>query len=768
MQLGKWIYNLSLGIFFIGLFSFCKKKEPKTIPSFEIKDFNKVLQLDNWTDTLILKQLIKGYQGRNENLKDIIKKEYANVQDIIPKRKSRITSRQIDYAKIISTYDSGDLKKTRFLLENTFRATISEEELEGYLVACYYGLGLFREAAKIKFKTKTESKQELHDYAKCLRNIGLTESHEKAEHFNDSISTKGTEDNIWIYIPIEVSSHLFRHIHSIKPIEKGLSEKDKLKLYQFIINQKPTQYLSLAYYLLGYYDLAVKRGRESFFYDLYLYAHGYAIVQKYSINYIRLRKQEELTESEKAEVKEALSSFRQYIELYPGRVQADDAAYWIAFCQALLNNHLDIFTWLNKMDQLGNKDDEYQRIKTRFKAYIIDLVPLNIALRNVSINSESKLLNRLLINSSKKNISSEISFFINDFNLVTKRDTNRFQDFINSMLILFPVEVVHEIQSKTPVSQKKEILKELTLEMRFKRGEPIKTDNKYISAYAKELPQDWFRYRNHLLELECDSLANEISDINSLEYYIVSSDLKRDLLLGEIERRYHSSACPSKEYLDFLRIKLLNKYNFNYRYYNMAHQEPSLIKRERYLKQFIANYPNGKYLDEVLYALARLELVKFNRYRQGEQVVLQLLKKFPNSKLTKKALNLLANCSIYDSHKYYKYNNLILSKYPKSELAAKAQIRIEELIKRHKSEQGFFYTKRPYQRYHIIIASSKTKKEASQKILELVNKNYLDCKIITTKGEYLISIQNFPTRQQAESNLNNSIKEFKEARVLGY
>ncbi|MEL6865075.1 MAG: SPOR domain-containing protein [Bacteroidota bacterium] len=729
-----------------------------------LEEFQHSLELDNAKDTVLLSYILKEYDATDRKLKKKIAADYQRYRAIIPPNKDRITAKQIDYAKAIATYHSRDMTKTLFLLENIFKKDLGMSDLEGYIVACYYGLGLFREAAEIKAKYRGLSKKSLHDYAKCIRNFGLVNSYEEAKSFNQMSQDATGIYDIWIYIPIEVSSYLFQNIHSQSILKSALTDRDKVKIYEYLSTHPNGKFTSLAHYLVGNYDKALEGEDKDYFHDVYLYAKGYSIVQKYAANYVRFKKGQQIKRYEEKEIEIALACFRNYTKSHPKAVHADDAAYWVAFCHALLKNHAEIFPWLNRVDSLGNQDRDYQRIKKRFKAYILDQVPLNISLENIDFNAETPFLNRLVVRLSDKGSSDEIAYIINKFELNSKAAKASFQDLIYNMLVLLPDQVIQQVISKIRDADKREWIGRLRLHRQFIRGDIEVLSDRDAEDLSRPFDLEWTSCRSELKDINhCDSLIKDLIVI--LKHrgdHVCNKYDCADLILGAIDRmkKKLGGRCQKIDHLDFLKIQLLYDYDVGFQYYYYKHLTPEYILLEKNIVQFLANYPNSEYRDDVLYLSARFELIIFERYKNGEQVVQKMIEDYPRSEWTERALELLANCSIYYYAKYQKYNKLILSMYPESRYAVKAKVRLDEMEKVFQTSQTIFYEQKPYLRYHLIVGSLKTKEEAMGLAEQLIEMGYSDTKIIDREEQrYLVSLLNYPTRSQASSNIS-SIDEF--------
>jgi outer membrane protein assembly factor BamD (BamD/ComL family) len=735
------------------IFHSCKKENGGNLEekSFILDETPTIIELQDNIDSAVIKTLLKKYPRSIYYDSIEILDTPSRIDEIIG-LEGRINSKYIEYAKIVSAYEAKDFSKLRPLIEKTFNKNIINPT--DFVIAAYYGLGLFEEAIRLKIENKTGnvSTDDLLDYAKCLRNIGLVKSRKYAEQLISELNNP-VLDNIWIYTPFEVSSCLFRGIHNKWAVDNNLEEVDIEGVKKYIKDNPKTDITYLAYYLLGDYEQSLRTNTSGDFEDVLLYAAGHSILKSYSFNYYESIGKN-LSVSETNKVNNAIKYLKEYVSKYPSHMHADDAAYWLAFGYSLLTDYPAAFEWLNSMEKLGNQDSEYIRIGRRFKTQLLDKVSVDLAIRNIDFRSEVALLAKILSQLPKDEALDKLVLIINSISIPEKDGEFSFEMYnleqlISCLLYKYSIKELEGITLSINNEDKRNIFSNIMSE---------KSSLLDLSSYRNDTSRVIFYFedkesRIELLEAnDCESLISSIKRLRNIHYwreYVVS-----DLIIQRINKIVETvDTCENLDYLLYLKILALKSFEDKYIEYTIPDRMPELIIIEDLVYDLLEKFPNSTYADDALADLVYLELFVFDRYKKGEKIALELMSKFPNSNAIDNTLNWLATASVHNENKFTYYNELLIDLFPDSYFSKYARIRLEEFEFLNNVRYNIFYLEEPIEKYHLIVGSYKLMRNAKAIVAQLKNHNYHNCFLIRKNDRFLVSLNNYPSRKQASSNL---------------
>ena len=289
----------------------------------------------------------------------------------------------------IKAYESDDLQTCSNALGSYFgKAGFSNlDEMLGYVVAAYGALELYESAAREVLKR--DQRRQPWNYAMkydlmiCLQNYakkyGLEEGVALTERLKKEFGNKMASP-ILLVLPKWKMSFLQQGVLVAYDIYKDKNELNDM-LLPFIDRFPKDTFIDHAYYSIGQPEKALEINPKGLIRDVLLYNIGYNVIKKISkeerrleaidkrgrLDYISsqplfLEKLEyvDLNGMEKETVERAYQYFKKYVEEFPHRPLADDAAYWLAWLDFQYERFDDAIVWIKKSKVLGNKDYHQQ------------------------------------------------------------------------------------------------------------------------------------------------------------------------------------------------------------------------------------------------------------------------------------------------------------------------------------------------------------------------------------------------------------------------
>ncbi|MEO0779302.1 MAG: hypothetical protein AAF146_22250 [Bacteroidota bacterium] len=540
----------------------------------------------------------------------------------------------------LSAYESGQLETATAELARYFGRTnfSSQDELHGYLVAAYDGAQLPDRAA-IEVLRRDKRRQvwnyELkYDLSICLRKYALQSGFDQAIRLVEQLRSDYGEklpSLALAVIPRNLMSTLQEGIHSQTIIEYASFDNPLETAVDQILDQKIADpFLDHLYYYRQQPGIALQYYPESILRDVLLFNAGYeqmrviwkaerteemremgydaADTYPYPV-FDRLLKYVEMEEGPLVEAGEkAIGFFTEYVENYPQRPHADDAAYWVAWVYAQLGRYDDCIRWIKRVNQLGNRDYEED---FRFpEALEVSITPFL---------SQSQL--RALIESQEV----ERSPYHNESVIINLVERLSFEEALR---------VLEEPQYESyKVPGLVQLAKKSFQEQRF-------DDTKRVAQLliAKDYPA-----KNDL-----KSLINRLAEIQALpsddprRYSMVVSGLRSDFRDSETAFRFIEQSLrklgDTQDLSALMYLKIVM----------MRDRNPSAVEAE--LREMLRRYPQSTLADDALAELVYVQAMVLGKLAEAEATLDQLLREYPEGNARDNALNWVAmgyrNCCL--------------------------------------------------------------------------------------------------------------------------
>ncbi len=306
--------------------------------------------------------------------------------------------------QLIDAYERNDMETATPALAQYFgfNGFDHQDEMHGYIVAMYDAAGI-PEKASIEVLRRDKRRPVWSydlkvDMAICLRKYALRQGIEKTKGLVAQLRDKYGEklpSLALAVIPRPLINQLQKGVHSQTLLEwgrydNGLEEDSKQLLQQ---NTKDP-FLDHLYYYHSQPEIALKYFPESILHDVLLFNIGYNQMRVIwrAEQMEEMRRQgfnpEEFSpspmfgqmlkfttlEGPLGEASQnAIRHFSEYIEKYPQRPHADDAAFWIAWLNAQMGRYDDCIHWIKKVGTLGNRD--YEEVYTMTEKLEIEITP---------------------------------------------------------------------------------------------------------------------------------------------------------------------------------------------------------------------------------------------------------------------------------------------------------------------------------------------------------------------------------------------------------
>ncbi len=285
----------------------------------------------------------------------------------------------------IKAYESDDLQTCSNALGSYFgKAGFSSlDEMLGYVVAAYGALELYESAAREVLK-RDQRRQPWNyamklDLAICLRNYakkyGLEEGVALTERLKKEFGNKLVSP-ILMVLPRAKMTILHEGILISNDIwwDKNKFQDDILSFMDRFPNDA---FIDHAYYFTGQPEKALEANPKGLLRDVLLYNIGHDCIKKLSQEerrliaverqverdyisdrpfYLKMLEYVDLEDLEKATADKAYQYFKKYVEEFPDRPHADDAAYWLAWLEVQYKRFDEAIAWTKKARTLGNKD----------------------------------------------------------------------------------------------------------------------------------------------------------------------------------------------------------------------------------------------------------------------------------------------------------------------------------------------------------------------------------------------------------------------------
>jgi len=287
--------------------------------------------------------------------------------------------------KAIQAYESNDLETCSNALGSHFEKAgfTNLDQMLGYVVAAYGALGLYENAAREVLKR--DQRRQPWNYAMkldlmiCLRNYAKQNGLEKGVALTEKLKAefgKKLVSPILMILPRGKMTFLHDGMHVSSTIwwDKNKFEEH---LPAFMERFPKDTFIDHAYYFIGEPEKALKVNPKGLLRDVLLYNIAYdeikkickeenrlkAVERQRSLEYISdyplfTKKLEyvDLLEVENPKAEKAYQYFSKYIEEFPNRPHADDAAFWLAWLDFQYQRYDQAIAWTKKVRSLGNKD----------------------------------------------------------------------------------------------------------------------------------------------------------------------------------------------------------------------------------------------------------------------------------------------------------------------------------------------------------------------------------------------------------------------------
>ncbi|MCK8479031.1 hypothetical protein [Psychroserpens algicola] len=288
------------------------------------------------------------------------------------------------YQSVISAYEYENETKLREAILNAFdENSLTYSEELGYVVAAYFGMRDYRNAAKIvleRDKLLSDYNHELKlDLIYCIRNASLRHGYKESEHIADSLrNIYGNKllSKVWAHMPLSIAILIEDGIFSNYLLSLHISDTDKIQIKDQIQNEDP--YCSYGYFLIGDYENALKCNPNTRIKDILLYASGYKKVvdlyQKYHSDgfdfdiFTFTVPDKNLSQEDIKSLNEAIKSFKEYTNnpKYIELPHYDDSLFWISWCYTQLGKYKIALDNLKRIN-----DGDYEHIKDNFEPVLI-------------------------------------------------------------------------------------------------------------------------------------------------------------------------------------------------------------------------------------------------------------------------------------------------------------------------------------------------------------------------------------------------------------
>jgi hypothetical protein len=190
--------------------------------------------------------------------------------------------RDRQFAEALHAFETKDYEKAAILLDRLFAGSNRRppDELQGYVVASYYGASDYAQAAReVLQRDRRRSANDYRlwtDLARCIRSHAREKSLPAALALLDSLKDEYGRKLLsrsWAVLPLLITDSLEagKHVGYLDLPEEV--QKD----IRYVIDHNPQDpYIEFAYYAIGDYEGALKNERSRLIHDVILYAVGRA------------------------------------------------------------------------------------------------------------------------------------------------------------------------------------------------------------------------------------------------------------------------------------------------------------------------------------------------------------------------------------------------------------------------------------------------------------------------------------------------------------